>query len=399
MRLRFCKVRIMDPLKDLFLLDPTVVFLNHGSFGACPRQVFEIYQEWQLRLERQPVSFLGREFPEYDRQARQVLGEYLNAPPDDLAFIPNATYGVNLVARSLNLKPEDEVLTTDHEYGACDNTWDFICSKTGATYVRHAISMPAASHQEVVESIWQGVTENTKAIYMSHITSPTALRLPVEEICQRARNAGMITIIDGAHAPGQIPLDLQAIGADFYIGDGHKWMLCPRGVGFLYTRPERQDLIEPLIVSWGYNAGQAYSSGSRYIDYLQWSGTKDPAAALSVPAAIRFMEEHDWQDVRARRHALACQARWQIENLTGLESMYPDQVGGGDASRWFYQMFSARLPEKTNPDELKSRLYDDFHIEVPVISWNEQKLLRVSIQGYNDQADVGRLLEALEILL
>ncbi|RPH55584.1 MAG: aminotransferase class V-fold PLP-dependent enzyme, partial [Chloroflexi bacterium] len=196
----------MPTIKDCFLLDPEVVFLNHGSFGATPRPVFEAYQAWQTRLERQPVLFLGRELDGLLRESRQALGQYLNADADDLVYIPNATHGVNIIARSLDLKPGDEILASDHEYGACDYTWEFACKKSRSAYIHQEIPLPVQSEDEIVEQFWQGVSPRTKVIYLSHITSPTALRLPVEEICRRGREAGIITIVDAAHSPGQIPV-------------------------------------------------------------------------------------------------------------------------------------------------------------------------------------------------
>ena len=212
----------MSSLKESFLLDPDVIFLNHGSYGATPRPVFESYQNWQRRLERQPVLFLGRELPALMREARAALGEYLNATADDLVYIPNATHGINIVARSLRLGTGDEVLTTDHEYGACDYAWEFHCEKTRAQYIHQPTPLPVQSEEEIVEQFWRGVTPQTKVIYFSHITSSTALQLPVEEICRRARERNILTIIDAAHAPGQIPVDLQALGADIIFGNCHK---------------------------------------------------------------------------------------------------------------------------------------------------------------------------------
>ncbi len=283
----------MTHLKEYFLLDPAIVFLNHGSFGATPKPVFEAYQNWQLRLERQPVLFLGRELDGLLLESRMALGGYLNADANDLVYIPNATHGVNIIAHSLQLKPGDEILTTDHEYGACDYTWDFICGKTGAKYIHHPIALPVHSEEEIVDQFWQGVTSQTKVIYLSHITSSTALRLPVEEICLRAHQVGILTIIDAAHSPGQIPVDLQKLNADMIFGNAHKWLLNVKGSAFLYVRRELQHLIEPLIVSWGYNSTSETTTGSRFIDLLQWTGTKDPTAALTVPAAIQFMKDHD----------------------------------------------------------------------------------------------------------
>jgi len=383
----------MYNLKRHFLLDPTVTFLNHGSFGATPKPVFAAYQDWQRRLERQPVLFLGREIDGLLRQSRQALGEYLDAAADDLVYIPNATHGVNIVARSLALQPEDEVLTTDHEYGACDYTWEFVCKKTGAAYIHQSIPLPVRSEDEIIEQFWQGVTPRTRVIYLSHITSPTALRLPVERICQRARRAGILTLVDGAHAPGQISLNMAAIGADFYTGNCHKWLLSPKGAAFLYARREVQPLVEPLIVSWGYHATAETTSGSRFIDYLQWTGTKDPAAALAVPSAIQFMRDHNWDKVRRECHALLRQAVERICALTDMHPLYPLD------SDFYSQMAIAPLPLSADLTSLKSRLYDEYQVEVPLIQWQDRKFVRISIQGYNTPSDVDALLEALGELL
>ncbi len=239
-------------LKSFFLLAPDVVFLNHGSFGATPIPVLDNLQAWQDRLERQPVEFLARQLTSYLELARESLGEYLHTPAIDIANIPNVTYGLNLVARSLPLNPLDEVLTTNHEYGACDLIWDFIARKTGAVIVRQDIKLPLGPASEIVDQFWQGVKPETKVIYLSHITSPTAQLLPVAAICRRAWAEGILTVIDGAHAPGQIPINLDEIAPDFYLGNCHKWMMGPKGSGFLFTRRDQQHLIEPLVVSWGW---------------------------------------------------------------------------------------------------------------------------------------------------
>ncbi len=380
-------------LKDLFLLDPQVVFLNHGSFGACPRPVFEKYQEWQAQLERQPVQFLGVELDNNLHQSRQVLGEYLHTPTEDLVYIPNATHGVNIVARSLHLKPGDEILTSDHEYGACNSTWDFICQKTGAIYKHQSIRMPVTSLDEIVYQFWQGVTPRTRAIFISHLTSPTSLVIPVQRICRRARQAGILTLIDGAHAPGQIPVDLPALQADFYTGNCHKWMLSPKGAGFLYTRPEVQYLVEPLIVSWGYQANSFTHSESRFIDMLQWTGTKDPAAALSVPAAIEFMQHNHWEEVRSTCHHLVHSAIAQLCEITGLSPLYPLD------SDFYYQMGTIPIPHVRDLNELKTGLYCDYKIEIPCLEWNGQHFIRLSVQGYNSEHDIELLINALRKLL
>ncbi|HEX8992598.1 MAG TPA: aminotransferase class V-fold PLP-dependent enzyme [Anaerolineales bacterium] len=382
----------MPSLKEHFLLDPDVIFLNHGSFGATPKPVFEAYQSWQLRLEHQPVRFLGRELDELLRESRSALGQYLHAEADDLVYVPNATHGVNILARSLRFKPGDEVLTTDHEYGACDYAWDFNCAKSEARYVHQPLPLPARSPEEILERFWSGVRPRTKVIYLSHITSPTALRLPVEPICQRAREAGILTVVDAAHSPGQIPVDLQALGADMVFGNCHKWMLNVKGSGFLYVRRELQHLIEPLIVSWGYNPTLETTTGSRFIDLLQWTGTKDPAAALTVPAAIRFMQEHNWDAVRGECHALLRQALERICSRTGMMPPYPLD------SDLYAQMGIAPLP-RSDLKALKARLYEDYRIEVPLIQWQDRQFIRISVQGYNSQDDVDVLVGALKVLL
>ncbi len=382
----------MSSYKNYFLLDPAVIFLNHGSFGASPKPVIEAYQHWQLRLERQPVLFLGRELDSLLKDSRRALGEYLNADADDLVYIPNATHGVNIIAHSLRLRPGDEILTTDHEYGACDYTWDFICSKTRAKYIRQNIPLPVHSEEEIIDQFWLGITSQTKVIYLSHITSPTALRLPVEQICKRAKQAGILTIVDAAHSPGQIPVDLQALGADIIFGNCHKWMLNVKGSAFLYVRRELQHLIDPLIVSWGYNSTSETTTGSRFIDLLQWTGTKDPTAALTVPTAIQFMQEHHWDEVRSECHKLLCQAIERICDLTDMSSLYPLD------SDFYSQMGIAPLPS-SNLSVLKVRLYDEHKIEVPLTQWQDKQFVRISVQGYNSQEDIDALVNALQILL
>ena len=377
-----------------FLLDPEIIFTNHGSFGACPRPVFEAYQSWQRKLEHQPVEFLDRQAGALMAEARAALAMYLNCAPEEIVYFPNPTTAINMVARNLALGPGDEILTTDHEYGAMDRTWRYVCKKTGARYVQQSIPLPVSTPGEFVETFWAGVTPRTKVIFLSHITSPTALIFPVEEICRRAREAeaGLLCIVDGAHAPGQISVDLEAIGADFYVGACHKWMMSPKGSAFLYARPEVHSWLDPLVVSWGYDAEDGFGSGNQFIDYHEWQGTRDLAAFLSVPAAIEFMREHKWDAVSDRCHHLARAARREINALTGLPPICPE------TSSWFKQMFAARLPD-VDEKELKKRLYDDYHIEVPLLRWGGDPFIRVSVQGYNTQVDVDAVVDALGELL
>jgi isopenicillin-N epimerase len=382
----------MENLKDLFLIDSDIVFLNHGSFGAIPKSVFLTYQSWQARLERQPVLFLGRELDGLLYEARKKLGIYLNASADDLVFIPNATHGVNIVARSLKLDPGSKILTSDHEYGACDFTWEFVCSKTDVKYVHQSIRLPVHSEEEIFEEFWQGVDADTKVIYLSMISSPTAIIMPIKRICQKARENGIISVIDAAHAPGQIKMDLNDLGADIVFGNCHKWMLSPKGAAFLYVRKELQKMIEPLIVSWGSHATKETTTVSTFIDNLQWTGTKDPAAYLSVPAAIQFMAEHNWERVCADCHNKLRIAIDKVCDLYTMEPLYSTD------SRLFAQMGIAPLPG-SNLVDLKKNLYDDYKVEVPFIQWNEHQFVRISIQGYNSIEDIDTLLQGLSVLL
>jgi isopenicillin-N epimerase len=378
-------------MKQHFLLDPSITFLNHGSFGACPRPVFEVYQDWQRELERQPVKFLARDVYENMYTARAALAAYINAAPQDLVYLPNPTIAGNVVARSLRLNPGDEILATDHEYGALDRTWRFVCTKTGAHYIRRPIPVPVTTPADLVETFWAGVTGRTRVIFISHITSATAIQFPVEEICRRARTAGILSIVDGAHAPGQIPLDLQAVGADFYLGACHKWLCAPKGAAFLHARPAVQPLLEPLIVSWGYE-DPTYETGYPFINQHEWQGTRDLAPFLSVPAAIQFQRDHNWDEHRQRCRHLVRQTRQRIAALTGLDPVCPDEPG------WFTQFFATPLPE-LDPQALKLRLYEDYRIEIPVHRFEGRVLIRASFQAYNDQADADTLVDALAALL
>lgn len=380
----------MNPLKSLFSLNPALTFLNHGSFGACPRPVFEVYQDWQRRLEDQPVQFLGREIHDQLRCARASLGEYLHAAPANLVYLPNATFAVNLVAHSLDLGEGDEVLLSNHEYGACENAWLFYTRKSGARLVRADIPLPLPGPDQILDLVWKGVSAHTRVIFLSQITSPTAVHLPVREICHKARQQGIQVFIDGAHAPGQVDLELEELGADFYTGNCHKWMLGPKGSAFLYARPERQSQLEPLVVSWGWGENASYQSDTRFLQELEWWGTLDPSAYLSVPAAIEFQRDQAWPQVRQTCREMLANALARIDALTGLGSIY------GDHQDNFIQLGAAELPADCQPEQLQDWLYHHYRIEIPVLSWEGRWLIRISVQGYNSQADLDLLLTALE---
>ena len=382
----------MPNLKSLFLLDPDIIFLNHGSYGATPRPVFETYQAWQRKLETQPIKFLGRNTAGYLKEAREALGTYLNVSDHDLVFIPNATFGVNAVAQSLELKEGDEVLSSDQEYGACNNIWMYLSEKRGFTYKKQPLDLPIKSAEDILGTFWQGVTKRTKVIFLSHITSPTALIFPIKEICARARAAGIITVIDGAHAPGQLELDLSDIDADFYTGNCHKWLCSPKGAGFLYVRKDKQTLIDPLVIGWGLTKEARFSAGSSFLDYYDWLGTFDPAAYLSVPAAIRFQAEHDWEAVREHCHQLLKEALEAIQALTGLESVYP-------ADGALYKQLAVTALPPVDSEVFKAKLYNDYRIEIPITEHKGKQFVRISVQAYNTAEDLEALQKALKDLL
>jgi len=391
-RARACATynHLVRDLKQLFLLNPEIAYLNHGSFGATPEPVFREYQRWQRELELEPTEFLGRRHNALMQAARTTLGEYLGARGQDVVFTQNVTVAVNIVARSLQLGPGDEVLSSNHEYGACDRMWRFLSRKMGFEYVTRAVRVPLASTQHLVDDFMQGVSARTRVIFVSHITSPTAVVLPVEEICRRARQAGILTIVDGAHGPGQLALNLPQVGADFYGGNLHKWLCAPKGAGFLYARAEVQDLLEPLVVSWGYESENP--SGSTFVDHHEWWGTRDIAAFLAVPAAINFQQEHDWAAVRRECHAILSETVGGIVGMTGIPAFYPDDS-------WYVQMASAPLPPSVDVPGLQTRLYNEHRVEAPVLAWGDWKLIRISIQGYNERRDIERLLRGLQQLI
>ncbi|MGZ8695289.1 MAG: aminotransferase class V-fold PLP-dependent enzyme, partial [Gaiellaceae bacterium] len=306
---------------------------------------------------------------------RAELGAFVGADPEGIVFLPNATAGVNAVARSLGLEPGDEVLSTDHEYGAMGFTWQDVCARAGATWVPRPVRVPCTSAEEIVEAVWGGVTGRTRVLFVSHIGSPTAIRFPVEELCRRAREAGIVSVVDGAHGPGQLDLDLDAIGADFYAGNRHKWLCAPKGCGFLAVRPEMRALLRPNVVSWGVHS-------ERFVERHGWQGTDDPSAFLALPAAIGFHREQ-LAPARAACHALL--EEWRPRLGTPLTP---------PGEEWFGQMAAVELPP-CHGAEVRRRLWDEHRIEVVADQWNDRPLLRVSVHVYNTRDDLQRLEAAL----
>lgn len=364
-----------------FLLRPDIVFLNHGSFGACPREVLDEQRRWIERLEQQPVLFF-RDAVGLMKQARQKLGEYIGANPEDLIFIPNSTYGVNVVAHAFgnSLSVGDEILTTDHEYGACDRAWALHCIAKGVVYVRAKIPFPIPSADEIVELIWAKVTPRTKVLFLSHISSATAVRFPVEVLCRRAKSAGICTVIDGSHAPGHVPLDLSTLHADIYTANCHKWMCTPKGSAFLWVAKDLQDSITPLVVSWG---GQIATAGDGvFVDEHEYLGTRCLSPFLSVPFAIEWMHRQPWHEVQSYARALALLA---TNLLTDIEGLAPVCRDGQDP---LLQMAAVMLPDTTDTDHMKNWLYTERAIEVVVHRWLGVPILRCSTHAHTSQANI-----------
>ncbi len=373
----------MSPSSADFLIRDDIIFFNHGSFGACPRPVFERYQAWQRELEAQPVEFLLRRRPALMANARAAIANYFNVPAGEIVFVANVTAGLNVALRSLRLHRGDEILTTDHEYGAVNRLLDFVSAKNGAAVRRHRVRLPYESDEAFTAAFLAEASARTKAIVISHITSPTSLIFPVELICRRAREAGILTIVDGAHAPGQLPLDLTAIGADIYSGNFHKWLCAPKGSGFLHARAEHHDWIDPLAVSHGWAAG------SDFVERNDWGGTRDIAPFLTVPAAIDYQRDHQWDRVRAACHALADAAQRELCAHYGLQPLSRDQ---------FAQMVTVPLPA-CDGAAVQKQLYDEYRIEAPVGEFAGQGGIRISVQAYNTAEDLERLLAALKSII
>ena len=372
-------------MKELYHLDPSITFLNHGSFGACPKPVFEVYQNWQRKLEQQPVEFMAIKVYDFLEEARHALGDYVGCHGDDLIFVTNPTTAVNTVIRSLDLGLDDEVLMTDMEYGSLVRTWEHYAQDKGFSIVQQFTPVPLTTHEDYIEHFWKAVTERTKIIYLSEITSSTGLILPVVAICKKAKEAGIMTIVDGAHVPAHIPLNIAEMDPDVYVGACHKWLSAPKGSSFLYVKKSLQETIEPLIISWGSEVDR---SPSPFIYESQYQGTWDPSAFLTVPAAIQFQQEHDWNSERERSRALNRETRDRIYEIIDSEPICPN------TEEWLGQMASI-ITNIENGLDFKRRLMDEYKIEIPVFPWGDKILFRTSFNAYNDENDADRLIEVL----
>jgi isopenicillin-N epimerase len=386
-------------MNEHWLIDPQVTFLNHGSFGSCPRPVLAFQQALRNRLERQPVQFLVRDLEPMLDEARRTLAQFVGANPDNLVYVPNATSGVNTILRSLAFKPGDELLVTDHEYNACRNALEFVAARSGASVVVAALPFPVESPNQLLDAILSRVTSRTRLALIDHITSQTALVLPIAAIVRELAARGVDTLVDGAHGPGMVPLQLEELGAAYYTGNCHKWLCAPKTVALLHVRPDRQHLIHPLAISHGLNTPR--KDRSPYLIEFGWTGTWDPTACLSVPEALRFLGgliPGGWPEIQSRNHRLALEARQLLCEALQINPPCSDELIGSMAS---IPLPDARANERPGPPHYIDKLQDDLllkhNIEVPVIAWPSfpKRLLRISAQLYNEISDYEKLAEVL----
>ena len=371
-------------MKKHFLLDPNITFLNHGSFGACPKVVFDNYQYWQRELERQPVKFFTKVLYEKLEYSRKKLSNFIGCDHDELIFFQNPTTAVSNIICNLNLKSGDEVLMSSHEYGALIRSWVEWGVKKNIKIIQQEVKLPLTNESEFIESIWRGVTPKTKVIFLSHITSATGLIFPVEKIISMAKQKKIMTIIDGAHVPAHIPLNIHKINCDFYAGALHKWLCGPKGASFLYVKKEHQPWVKPLIYSWGKEGDDP--GPSEFLQDFQWQGTRDMAAFLSIPSAIEFYHGYLEKNLKLCRKNI----KYAFKNLELTLKTEPISNGGN----WIAQMVSHPLP-KSVPLDLKEILYNKHKIEIPIFMWRNRMFIRISMQVYNEKKEIDLLLSAL----
>jgi isopenicillin-N epimerase len=390
----------MSAVRDvatLWPLAPDVIFLNHGSFGACPSEVLRRQAELRAEMEAEPVRFLSRELDDRLDVARQALARFVGADAEDLAFVVNATSGVNAVLRSLVFTSSDELLVTDHAYNACRNALQFVAARAGARIVSVTIPFPVPSPDAVVDAVLAGVTPRTRLALLDHVTSPTGLVLPIARLIAELGRRGVDTLVDGAHAPGMVPLELRTLGATYYTGNCHKWMCAPKGSAFLWVRPDRRADIHPLTISHGANAVRP--ERTRFRLEFDWTGTSDPTAWMTVPTAIDYLAslvDGGWPALMARNRALALGARRLLCTAAGTAPPCPDEMIGSLASVILPDGATSEIAWR-RPDPLQRRLYDDWKIEAPIMSWPAppRRLIRIAAQLYNTHDDYVRLAEGL----
>ena len=385
----------VSDLRAAWTLDPEVTFLNHGSFGACPKPVLAVQAELRERMEREPVLFLAREVEALMDRARAFLAEFIGADAQDVVHVNNATSGVNAVLRSLVLEPGDEILVTDQGYNACNNAVDFVTRRAGAKRVFVPLPFPIESPDQVVEAVLERVTAKTRLALIDHVTSPTGLLLPIERLVPALRERGVETLVDGAHAPGMRALDLRALDPAYYTGNAHKWLCAPKGAAFLYVRRDLQPAIRPLVISHGANSQR--TDRSRFQLEFGWPGTDDPTPWLALPTALQTMRElvpGGWPEVRRRNHELVLYGRSILCDALGVDPPAPESMIGSLGSVPLPPASAdGEKPDIFAVDPLQRMLFDQHRIEVPISSWPAppQRLLRISAQLYNRPDEYERL--------
>jgi isopenicillin-N epimerase len=388
-------------ISENWLLEKDITFLNHGAFGACPIPVLAAQTQFREQLESQPLRFVMREFEPLLDRARIKLAEFIGARENELVFVPNATTGVNAVLRSLNFSTEDELLTTNQEYNACRNVIDFVANRTSAKIVVAQVPFPIESPQQVVEAVINCVSPRTKLALLDHIVSQTGLIFPIQQLVKELANRGVDTLVDGAHAPGMVALNLHEINPAYYTGNCHKWLSAPKGAGFLYVRPDKQAEIRPMVISHGANSPR--TDKSRFQLEFDWMGTDDPSAYLSVPVAIEFMGalfNGGWEELRSKNHKMALAARQILVEKLGLSLLCPDEMVGAMAVISLPDA-DADIVRKGGLPPIQNQLWERFKIEVPVMPWPDagNRLIRISAQVYNSLSQYEYLAEALVELL
>jgi isopenicillin-N epimerase len=386
-----------DP--GLWLLDPEIIYLSHGAFGACPRHVMATQNEWHERLEREPMEFLVRELEMHVDAARQALAQLIGADTADVVFLQNATTGVNTVLRSLPLQPGDELLMTDYAYNACRNAVDFAAERARVSVVVAKMPFPFRTADEIISPILERVTARTRLAFIDHVTSQTGMVMPIERLVSELKQHGVDTLVDGAHAPGMVELNLNKLGAAYYTGNCHKWLCSPRGAAFLHVARDRQKLIRPLSISHGANS--ARQDRSRFLVEFGWQGTWNPSACLTVPEAIRYVGAllpGGWPEIMARNRALALAARKLLCTALKTSEPCPEEFIGSLAAIPLPDAPPDALPRlPVNEYPLQDALRIKHKIEVPIISWPAppKRVLRVSAQLYNSLPQYERLAEAM----
>ena len=381
--------------KDWFVLDPKPVYLTHGTFGACLKVAFDNKIKWQKKIESDPFNFLNNHAFNDLEYSRKFLGAYLNCHYDDLVYFPNPSTALNTVIKSLKLTENDEVLTSNHEYGSLDRTWRYYSYSKGYTYKPVNIQIPYDDKNLFIKSFLNSITNKTKVIYLSHITSSTGLIFPVKEICEIARNNNIISIIDGAHAPGQIDVDILDINPDIYVGACHKWMCSPKGVSFLYANKTIQESIDPLVISWGWDSDTP--GKSKFIDYHQYQGTNDVSAYLTIPKIIDFFKINKWRNIQNKCHEL-------VINFLKEYNHTIDPCSNNE--KHLAQMLSFKINKNSPlvnkvcnfPHEIikaQNQIFDYNQIRIPIIVWNQEVFMRISIQAYNKPEDIQKLIDML----